>query len=49
MHTTFKNSEALNRIYSLDVMDYNSFKFFQKDSRRAAKMRGHKVKKVELY
>ena len=42
-------SEALNRIYSLYVTDYNAFQNIQKDSRRAAKMRGHKVKKVELF
>lgn len=41
-------SEALNRIYSLYVTDYTFFQNIQKDSRRAAKMRGHKVKKVEL-
>lgn len=42
-------SEKLNRIYSLYVTYYNFFQNIQKDSRRAAKMRGHKVKKVELY
>lgn len=42
-------SEKLNRIYSLYVTDYNNFRYIQRDSRRAAKMRGHKVKKVELY
>ena len=42
-------SEALNRIYSLYVTTYNAFQNFQKDSRRAAEMRGHKVKKVELF
>lgn len=41
-------SEALNRIYSLYVTDYNYFQNIQKDSYRAAKGRGHKVKKVEL-
>ncbi|MDE6568723.1 MAG: hypothetical protein K2K70_13475 [Lachnospiraceae bacterium] len=42
-------SEKLNRIYSLYVTDYKIFQNFQRDSHRAAKMRGHKVKKVELY
>lgn len=42
-------NEKLDRISSLYVTDYNIFQNFQRDSRRAAKMRGHKVKKVELY
>lgn len=41
-------SENLNCFYSLYTTNYAAFKNFQKDSRRAAKMRGHKVKKVEL-
>lgn len=41
-------SESLNRLYSLYVTNYKSFKNFENDSRKAAKMRGYKVKKVQL-